>query len=36
MVLTPLMTEATSELVVPKSIPIASLCWCGTLDLTGL
>ena len=31
----PLLTVATKELVVPKSMPIASLCWCGAADCPG-
>ena len=34
-VLMPLRTVATSELVVPKSMPTASLCWCGAVLMPG-
>ena len=30
-----LRTVAISELVVPKSMPTASLCWCGAVDMPG-
>ena len=32
---TALRTVATSELVVPKSMPTASRCWCGAVDMPG-
>ncbi len=31
----PLRTVATSELVVPRSMPTASRCWCGSVDMPG-
>jgi hypothetical protein len=32
---TPLRTVATRELVVPRSMPTASRCWCGAVDMPG-
>src|SRR5687767_1766037 len=31
----PFLTVATSELVVPRSMPTASRCWCGAVDSPG-